>query len=103
MLSPNPNSLYASYDLNESEYLEGCLLSQTQRARIQNLRMETIEQKLNLTPSDLTAASKESYWQQEAYLRGQLDVLTTLLVGADVAQSALLESQDPSIPDNSPL
>lgn len=103
MLSPNPNSLYASYDLNESEYLEGCLLSQTQRARIQNLRMETIEQKLNLTPSDLTAASKESYWQQEAYLRGQLDVLTTLLVGADAAQSALLESQDPSIPDNSPL
>ena len=103
MLSPNPNSLYASYDLNESEYLEGCLLSQTQRARIQNLRMETIEQKLNLTPSDLTAASKESYWQQEAYLRGQLDVLTTILVGADVAQSALLESQDPSIPDNSPL
>ena len=103
MLSPNPNSLYASYDLNESEYLEGCLLSQTQRARIQNLRMETIEQKLNLTPSDLTAASKESYWQQEAYLRGQLDVLTTLLVGADVAQSAILESQDPSIPDNSPL
>lgn len=103
MLSPNPNSLYASYDLNESEYLEGCLLSQTQRARIQNLRMETIEQKLNLTPSDLTAASKESYWQQEAYLRGQLDVLTTLLVGADIAQSALLESQDPSIPDNSPL
>ena len=103
MLSPNPNSLYASYDLNESEYLEGCLLSQTQRARIQNLRMETIEQKLNLTPSDLTAASKESYWQQEAYLRGQLDVLTTLLVGADVAQSALLESQDLSIPDNSPL
>ena len=103
MISPNPNSLYASYDLNESEYLEGCLLSQTQRARIQNLRMETIEQKLNLTPSDLTAASKESYWQQEAYLRGQLDVLTTLLVGADVAQSALLESQDPSIPDNSPL
>lgn len=54
MLSPNPNSLYASYDLNESEYLEGCLLSQTQRARIQNLRMETIEQKLNLTPSDLS-------------------------------------------------
>ena len=103
MLSPNHNSLYASYDLNESEHLEGCLLSQTQRARIQNLRMETIEQKLNLTPSDLTAASKESYWQQEAYLRGQLDVLTTLLVGADVAQSALLESQDPSIPDNSPL
>ena len=103
MLSPNPNSLYASYDLNESEYLEGCLLSQTQRARIQNLRMETIEQKLNLTPSDLTAASKESYWQQEAYLRGQLDVLTTLLAGADVAQSVLLESQDPSIPDNSPL
>ena len=103
MLSPNPNSIYASYDLNESEYLEVCLLSQTLRARIQNLRMETIEQKLNLTPSDLTAASKESYWQQEAYLRGQLDVLTTLLVGADVAQSALLESQDPSIPDNSPL
>lgn len=89
MLSPNLNSPFLSYDLSESEFLEGCLLSYAQRARIQNLRMETVRQKLALTSPSLTPDGKESYWQQEAYLRGQLDIIDTLLAGADAAAEAL--------------
>lgn len=99
----NPNSLYNSYNLSEAELLEGCLLNPHQRARIQNMRLETIEQKLSLAPSSLTPDGKESYWQQEAYLRGQLDILTNLLGAADVAQSQLLQSDEPISTFNSSI
>lgn len=59
------------------------------RAFLQNLKMETVEQKLQLTASDLTEAGKESYWQQEAYLRGQLDIINHLAMMADLAAEQL--------------
>lgn len=76
---PNLNSSYITYDLTEDEQAVGYLLNQNQRAVLQNLRMETIEQKLQLTAPDLTEPGQLSYWQQEAYLRGQLDIISHLL------------------------
>lgn len=94
MITPNTQDIYATFELSERDYIEGCLLNPVQRARIQNLRMEVVEQKLALTPSSLTAADKESYWQQEAYLRGQLELIDTLLVGAKVAAESLAAPTD---------
>lgn len=89
MITPDTQAKYATFELSERDYIEGCLLNTMQRARIQNLRMEIVEQKLILTPSSLSAADKESYWQQEAYLRGQLELIDTLLAGAQVASESL--------------
>ena len=100
---PTPNSPYVSYDLTNDDLIQGSILSHLQRAVIQNLKMETVEQKLSLTPNGLTADQKESYWQQEAYLRGQLDILTYILETSDVAQSEFLTTQEPSDSSNNPI
>lgn len=78
------NLTYQVHQLSDRDQLEGHILSPTQTAVIQNLRMQTVEQKLALAPS---MDSKETYWQQEAYLRGQLDAYNHLLTASDVAQS----------------
>lgn len=91
MLNPNLDSPYLTFDLTDEEYVRASLLTPEQRARIQNHRMEVIEHKLQLTASDLTESGKQSYWQQEAYLRGQLDILTHLLDASSAAHAASLE------------
>ena len=93
-MHPNLNSPYTTFTLSEQEETESAILSPTQRARVQNLRVETLEQKLSLAPSSLTPDSKESYWQQEAYLRGQLDILSHLLAADEAAQSLLHPLED---------
>ena len=92
MLAPDIDSPYVTYTLNPMEEFEGTTLSPAQRARIQNLKMEIVEQKLQLAPTSLTADGKESYWQQEAYFRGQLELCTYLLTASDAATKAALES-----------
>ena len=53
-MHPNLNSPYTTFTLSEQEETESAILSPTQRARVQNLRVETLEQKLSLVPSSLT-------------------------------------------------
>ena len=93
-MHPNLNSPYTTFTLSVSSCSESAILSPTQRARVQNLRVETLEQKLSLAPSSLTSDSKESYWQQEAYLRGQLDILSHFLAADEAAQSLLHPLED---------
>lgn len=102
-MTPATNSLYSTYQLSETELIEGTILSFFQQAVLQNMRMLTIEQKLSLTPASLTEDGKESYWQQEAYLRGQLDILTHLLQASEAAQTALAESQQLSTFSNNSI
>lgn len=102
-MKPSTNSAYTLYDMTEEQALAGSVLSFEQRAVIQNRRMETIAQKLSLRPESLTQDGKESYWQQEAYLRGQLDILTYILEMSDAAQSALLPQEDLSDSSNNPI
>lgn len=89
MPSPNLNSPYITYELTEEDTLRAAMFTPEHRALLQNLKMETVEQKLQLTAPDLTEAGKETYWQQEAYLRGQLDILDHLITMADIASQQL--------------
>lgn len=73
------DSNFVSYELTPSEQENGCVLNYLQRGVIQNQRVEVMEQLVGLTPGNMNQDGKESYWQQEAYLRGQLDILTHLL------------------------
>lgn len=95
MPTPHNNNRYQTFHIAESETVEACFYSPAQRARLQNDLVGAIEQKLSLAPSDMTAASKESYWQQEAYLRGQIDYINTLLVGSDDVAVLAMQSTDP--------
>lgn len=79
------DSKYASYILTDIEQLQASVLDPLKRMYLQNKLVEVIEQKLTLSPTDLTPAGKESYWQQEAYLRGQYDLLHWLLDSSDIA------------------
>lgn len=75
------------YELTEQEMEAGRAFSLTQKAVIQNLVASVAEEKLRLVldPQNLTA-----YAQQEAYLRGQLDILCHLLdISLDITPPAV--------------
>ena len=78
MLTPNLQSKFLTYVMTAETIQMAHRLTHEQTALLQNLRMETVEQKLNLSPQ-LSEEGKETYWQQEAYLRGQLSILDFLL------------------------
>lgn len=85
---------YETFKLSEQEALEASVLYPIQLMSLKNTLAEIVDQKLHLTPNDLSAASKESYWQQEAYLRGQLDIITHLLAASEIATSELSQIQE---------
>jgi hypothetical protein len=85
----NHNSDCVTYVIEEQELLSGCALNYLQRAVIQNMRVEIMQQLVSLTPSTMSQEGKETYWQQEAYLRGQLDILTNLISKADAVSESL--------------
>ena len=64
------------YELNEDEQRVGQALSLSNQAVIQNLIATIAEEKLHLV---LDANNITAYAQQEAYLRGQLDILRHIL------------------------
>lgn len=70
------NNTFSSYTLSEDESRNSVMLTSLNIAAIQNLRCSIAEEKLRLpfTPNDVL-----SYTQQEAYLRGQLDILSHIL------------------------
>ena len=74
---------FTSFELNAEETKLGCVLTTLNVAKIQNLRSQIAEEKLNLvfTPNDVL-----SYTQQEAYLKGQLDILSHLLAENESSQ-----------------
>lgn len=75
MAHPASNT-FTSYTMSEEESRNGAVLSSLNIAALQNLRSSIAEEKLRLpfTPNDVL-----SYTQQEAYLRGQLDIISHLL------------------------
>lgn len=70
-----PNS-FTTYTLTEKEQIAGTTLTSLNVAVLQNQRAQIAEEKLNLpfTPNDI-----QTYLQQEAYLKGQLDLLNYIL------------------------
>ena len=75
----NHNSDTVTYLIEEAELLSGCHLNYLQRAVLQNMRVEIMQEIVSLTPDSMSAENKESYWQRKAYLDGQLSILTLLI------------------------
>jgi len=82
MSHPKVNT-FTSYELSKEEYISGCTLNYLTLSVIQNLRSELAEEKLNLT---FTPNNVLDYTQQEAYLKGQIDMLNHLLDLHEAAQ-----------------
>lgn len=89
----NLNSNYITHIMNESEILSGTVLNYLQKGVLQNRKVEVMEQLVGLTPTSMTEDGKETYWQQEAYLRGQLDILTHLLTASESVEQTLEQTQ----------
>ena len=89
-------STFSRFSLTPEEENAGMILSTAQIGLISNMRADIAEQKLNLvfTPNDVL-----SYTQQEAFLKGQLDLLTHFIdrsVAAQQAVAAQVKSQEQS-------
>ena len=80
------NNPYTTYALTAQEEEDGQILNPLLKAVIQNRRMEIIAQKLGLK-AEMSEEGQRNYWQLEAYLRGQLDILTHLLEASDAIES----------------
>lgn len=79
-----PNT-FSSYSLTDKEALEGTVLTTIQRAVIQNQLAAIAAEKIHL---DYDASNPETFIQQEAYKRGQIDILRYLL---DASEAAAIE------------
>lgn len=88
-MQPNLNNDLITYSMTEDEVAAGAVLNSLQKAVLQNEKVELIRQLASLTPDSMSAEGKESYWQQEAYLRGQLDIYTHLLEKSSIVESAI--------------
>lgn len=78
------SNTFSSYKMTTEESKQGSILSSLNLVVLQNLRASIAEEKLNLqfTPNDVL-----TFTQQEAYLKGQLDILAYLLANHEEAQS----------------
>lgn len=75
---------FQAWEFTEEELEVASILSELQEARINTLRAEIAAQKLNLV-ADTT--NPGAYWQQEAYLRGQIDILSHMVTASNVIKS----------------
>ena len=75
---------FESFSLTEEESKSAMSLSHLQMQNMHNLRTTYMLQKVGLSvdTKDMT-----SYLQQEAYLRGQIDILTYLIETSQVVQN----------------
>ena len=90
-----PNT-FSTYHLTEEETLQGSVLSFTQRQVMQNRLAVVAEEKLGL---EFDTAKPESFIQQEAYKKGQVELYQWLLDESDTAVAALNGQNDPDIPE----
>ena len=81
------NNGLQEYDMTDDEEQASQILTSTQRARLQNLRVSCLTQKFALSPELTTPGGVESYWQQEAYLRGRVQLIDELLEADDTARA----------------
>ena len=92
-MQPNLNNDLITYSMTEDEVAAGAVLNSLQKAVLQNEKVELIRQLASLTPDSMSAEGKESYWQQEAYLRGQADILTHQLAKANAVSESSESNQ----------
>jgi hypothetical protein len=80
-------STFQKHVLSPSDTIAGSILNSMQIAVLHNMRSDIAEQKLNLTftPNDVLG-----FTQQEAFLSGQLSMVSTLIDASDAAQKEVL-------------
>lgn len=81
---------FESFTLTEEESKSAMSLTQLQMQNVHNLRTSYMLQKVGLS---IDTKDVTSHIQQEAYLRGQIDILTYLLEMSQVVQNPT-ETQD---------
>jgi hypothetical protein len=86
MATLNQSNQFQSWNLTADEYLQGGLLTLTQKQVIQNQIASVAIQKINLQYIPDTPLE---FAQQEAHLRGQLDALNYLLTLSEEAERQL--------------
>lgn len=84
-----PNT-FTSWDLSDAEALQGSIFTITQLQVLQNKLSEIAEEKINLefTPDDAM-----SFVQQEAYKKGQLELIQYMI---DSSEASAEELQSPT-------
>ena len=80
------HNTFASWQLTDSEYLSGAILSPQQQAVIQNDIAQAAEQKLGLK---LNTTNIMEYAQAEAELQGRILILQLLLARSEDALASL--------------
>lgn len=92
-----PNS-FSSYDLTDKEALQGAVLTNLQKQVLQNMQAACAEEKLRL---DFDIEKHLSFVQQEAYKRGQLDLLSYIISSSEIAEATLNDPNfDPNLSTN---
>jgi hypothetical protein len=79
------NSFY-SYDLSDQEVLQGSIFTSAQKAVLQNHLATEAEKKLQLT---FNPNNPQEFLQEEAYLRGKIEVLQYLIEASDASQEVI--------------
>ncbi len=83
-----PNE-FTSYKLTEQEELEGAILTIQQKYVMHNLLSVYAAELLNI---EYDVTQPESYIQQEAYKRGQIEAMRHILAISEAASEALYPS-----------
>lgn len=86
MATLNQSNPFQSWNLTPEEFLQGGLLTITQKQVIQNQVASVAVQKINLS---YTPDKPLDFVQQEAHLRGQIDALNYLITLSEEAERQL--------------
>jgi len=77
---------FSSYELEENEVLQGSILTELQKQVLQNQLSAVAEERLRL---DYDVKEPLSFVQQEAYKKGQIELLTFILESSESAEYVL--------------
>ncbi len=77
---------FSAYHLTDQEALQGSILTVTQLQVIQNQLARVAEEKLAL---DFDPANPITYAQQEAYMKGQMDLLLYIIDSSQASADTL--------------
>jgi len=82
---------FACYDMTEEEALQGSILTITQKQVIQNLLAKAAEEKIHL---EFDVKNPSKFIQEEASLKGQIDILNYLLDASAASQEIITNQED---------
>lgn len=82
---------FTSYSLSDEEEIQGSIFTIGQKQVLQNMLAAAAQEKIALV---YDAKEPTFFTQQEASLKGQMDVLRHLLEVSDAAEASLIPTQE---------